>query len=245
MNEHLNKTRLGRRRSGRSRRPLVIDGHSRRLDESSPRNRIFGSGGFWHIGASHWSKSHHTLQGDIGRPTTFFGRRPEPEVDLFRHEDGRSRVEEDESDTPPPSSLPLMIACIAGAAMAALFILPNLFDLASGSAARISISESDASLGNGIGVSNLKADLSAREGTSVLTLTGEVSNAANDQTVPPIEIVLTDGEGGRIVRRIEVTHDALRNGDSLGFSSSVLLPDAMRGRLELSLRPAASTGGRP
>ncbi|MER0238697.1 hypothetical protein [Fulvimarina sp. MAC8] len=244
MSDHAMKTPNDRRRSERPRKPLVIEGHARRLDEAAPRNRLSRSAGYRPLGTPRWTEPSQTLEGEAGKRTTFFGRRPEPEVDLFRHGDAKPADDAPDEEIAPPSNAPLKIACIAGVVMAVLFILPNLFDLAGGAvAARISTSARDASLGNGLDVSNIKADLLAREGASVLTLTGEVSNAASDQTVPPIEIVLTDGEGGRVVRRIEVTRSALRTGERLGFSSSVLLPDDMKGRLELSLRPAAPTNG--
>lgn len=242
--EHLMKTPNDRRESERPQRPLVIEGHARRLNETAPRNRLPGTTGYRHSGTPRWTAPSQTLHGEAGRRTAFFGRRPEPEVDLFRH--GKALPSEAVTNEQPlqPSNAPLKIACIAGAVMAGLFILPNLLALAGGSAAaRITQSVSDTRLGDGLDVSNIRAELLPRNGTSVLTLTGDVSNSAGEQTVPPIEIVLTDGEGGRVVRRIEVTRSALQSGEQLGFSSSVILPDAMKGRLELSLRPVAPSNG--
>ncbi|WP_346220030.1 hypothetical protein [Fulvimarina sp. MAC3] len=238
------KTPNDRRESDLPRKPLVIEGHARRLNDKDPRDRLPGNSGYRHLGTPRWTNPSQTLAGDAGKRTTFFKRRPEPEVDLFRHGGARPLEETIEEQPAYASSAPLKIACIAGAVMAALFILPSLLDLAGGSAAtRVSDTVSDTTLGNGLDVSNVKAELLPRDGASILTLTGDVSNAASEQSVPPIEIVLTDGEGGRVVRRIEVTRSPLRSGEQLGFSSSVLLPDTIKGPLELSLRPVAPSNG--
>ncbi|MDY8108517.1 hypothetical protein U0C82_05035 [Fulvimarina sp. 2208YS6-2-32] len=227
--------RAPRERHGtRRRKPLVIDGSARRLDESRSRLGAQGAHGPAHFPAARRGPDAPSAfsppSPNPSRPqsVSFFGRRAEPEVDLLRHGEARTdqRRDWDREPAPPPSNMPIKIGMVAGLIVGALFILPGLFGLASGpQTPTIVAPASEVALGQGLGVSSITANLVDRDGASVLMLGATLSNASSRPAiVPPLDIVLTDAAGGRIVRRIEILRQSLDAGEIVGFSSSVIVP---------------------
>ncbi|RFC64311.1 hypothetical protein DYI37_08235 [Fulvimarina endophytica] len=176
-----------------------------------------------------------------GHAPSFFKRRTEPEVDLFRHGGPRAK-DAAEGPVTEPSNLPLAIALVAGVISAFLFVLPSVFGLTGDAATRarepLTI---ETGSGDGLTFGDLATEISARNGEPVLTVSGRVSNSSPDAVLaPPIEIVLSDPAGRRIVRRLDVARRAVGAGESLSFSSSVLLPAVAAQNFEVSLRPVGA-----
>ena len=55
--------------------------------------------------------------------------------------------------------------------------------------------------------------------------------------VPPLEVVLRNGDGGRVLRGVRVATNRLKPGETIGFASSVLVPPEAGETLALRFRP--------
>ena len=213
------------RRSKVARQPLVIDGSARRV--AAPARSAL-------------ERSIPPREETESRPN--FGRRTTTEEAQIFFEGAARRSPRKVAPTPapvPPRIAPFKLAMIAGAVFAGLFLLPSLLAFAGRPNAAVLDPVMTGSLASGpLAIENVEASFVARSGAPVLTLSGRIANKADrEMPVPPLEVVLRNGDGGRVLRGVRVATNRLKPGETIGFASSVLVPPEAGETLALRFRP--------
>lgn len=222
-----------RRRLPRRTRPLVIEGTAQRVEER-PLPKPRG------ISLHDRDVDAHSDMAEGFERRGYFGRRENGGDFLTANLVAEARRAQRGAKTRAGAGRtwsPTKIAMIAGAFLAGLFLLPSLMAFSVSPSA--ALGGDPRMLGNNIRalvIDDLKADVSQRGGDAVLSVSGIVRNESGlSVAVPPIEVVLTDETGHRVVRNVEIGRGQLRPGKTVGFDSSVIVPAGAGSELSVAI----------